>query len=80
MGRASLTVGWAGREQTGDGRDDGPTNRLPRLTHTTTIAEVSPVEVKSKKGVELMTTDEHPRPNAELAKMAKLSPVFKKEG
>jgi acetyl-CoA acetyltransferase len=41
---------------------------------------VAPVEVKTKKGVEVMTTDEHPRPNVDPAKMAKLSPVFKKEG
>jgi acetyl-CoA acyltransferase 2 len=42
-------------------------------------AEISPVEVKTKKGVELFTTDEHPR-GADLAKMGKLNPVFKKEG
>lgn len=38
------------------------------------------MEVKTRKGVEVMTTDEHPRPQAELAKMGKLAPVFKKEG
>ncbi|GAB5029484.1 3-ketoacyl-mitochondrial [Nannochloropsis oceanica] len=43
-------------------------------------AEVVPVEVKTKKGIELFTTDEHPRPQVDLAKISKLSPVFKKEG
>lgn len=41
--------------------------------------ETAPVEVKSKKGVELVTTDEHPRVT-DAAKLAKLAPVFKKEG
>lgn len=49
------------------------------LQHQPT-AEVAPVEVQTKKGVEVMTTDEHPRPSTELAKMGKLAPVFKKEG
>jgi hypothetical protein len=42
-------------------------------------AEIVPVEVKTKKGVELVTTDEHPRAT-DLAKISKLAPVFKKEG
>ncbi len=43
-------------------------------------AEISPVEVKTKKGVESVATDEHPRPQVDLAKISKLAPVFKKEG
>ena len=50
---------------------------LPTYIHT---AEIAPVEVKTKKGLELVTTDEHPRPQVELAKISKLPPVFKKEG
>ena len=38
------------------------------------------MEIKTKKGVEVMTTDEHPRPNVDPAKLAKLAPVFKKDG
>ena len=43
-------------------------------------AEIVPVEVKTKKGIDLVTVDEHPRPQVELAKMSKLNPVFKKDG
>ncbi|XP_030593660.1 3-ketoacyl-CoA thiolase, mitochondrial-like isoform X2 [Archocentrus centrarchus] len=43
-------------------------------------AEIAPIEVKTKKGKELMTHDEHPRPETTLEQMAKLPPVFKKEG
>jgi len=42
--------------------------------------EIAPVEVKGKKGKEQMTTDEHPRPNASIADMQKLKPVFKEGG
>ena len=37
------------------------------------------MEVKTKKGVELVMHDEHPR-SVDLAKISKLPPVFKKEG
>lgn len=43
-------------------------------------AEIAPIEVKTKKGKVLMTHDEHPRPETTLEQMAKLPPVFKKEG
>lgn len=42
--------------------------------------EIVPVEIKSKKGVKVFDTDEHPNPNASLESMAKLKPAFKKDG
>jgi acetyl-CoA C-acetyltransferase len=42
--------------------------------------QIVPVELKSRKGVEQFTTDEHVRKDATLADMAKLKTVFKKDG
>mmetsp|Transcript_1590 Transcript_1590/g.2217 ORF Transcript_1590/g.2217 Transcript_1590/m.2217 type:complete len:402 (+) Transcript_1590:3-1208(+) len=42
--------------------------------------EITPVEVKGKKGKEMMDADEHPRANAKLADLTKLKPVFKPDG
>ncbi|MCK4932418.1 MAG: acetyl-CoA C-acyltransferase, partial [Candidatus Aminicenantes bacterium] len=43
--------------------------------------EIVPVRVKDRKGSELViSTDEHPRPETTLEKLAKLSSVFKKGG
>ncbi|MCA9549812.1 MAG: acetyl-CoA C-acetyltransferase [Myxococcales bacterium] len=42
--------------------------------------EIAPLELKSRKGVKIFDTDEHPRPDASLESMAKLPPVFKKGG
>ncbi len=42
--------------------------------------EIVPVELKSKKGSKFFDTDEHPIKDANLEKMSKLAPVFKKEG
>lgn len=42
-------------------------------------AEIAPIDVKGRKGVETMLVDEHPR-EVSLEKMAKLKPVFKKDG
>ena len=42
--------------------------------------QIVPVELKSKKGVEQFTTDEHVRADASMDNMAKLKPVFKKDG
>jgi acetyl-CoA C-acetyltransferase len=39
-----------------------------------------PVEIQTRKGVEQFTTDEHVRRDAKLEDMAKLKPVFKKDG
>ncbi|XP_038053019.1 3-ketoacyl-CoA thiolase, mitochondrial-like [Patiria miniata] len=41
--------------------------------------EMAPIEMKSKKGVQVMDTDEHPR-EATLEALAKLPPVFQKNG
>ena len=42
--------------------------------------EVVPVEIKSKKGVKIFDTDEHPIRDASIEKMSTLSPAFKKDG
>ncbi len=42
--------------------------------------EIVPVEMKSKKGVKVFDTDEHPIRNASRETMAKLSPAFGKTG
>jgi acetyl-CoA C-acetyltransferase len=43
--------------------------------------EIIPVKIKDRKGKEtLVTTDEHPRPDTTLEKLAKLPPVFKERG
>ena len=42
-------------------------------------AEMAPIEIKGRKGSETMSSDEHPREVA-MDKMAKLKPVFKKDG
>ncbi len=43
-------------------------------------SQIVPVEVKTKKGVESFTTDEHVRKEAKLEDMARLKPAFKKDG
>jgi len=43
-------------------------------------SQVVPVELKSRKGVEQFTTDEHVRADASVENLAKLKPVFKKDG
>jgi acetyl-CoA acetyltransferase family protein len=43
-------------------------------------AEIVPVEVSTKKGPVSFAVDEHPRPQSTLEGLAKLSPVFKKDG
>ncbi len=42
--------------------------------------EIIPVEVKQKKGSVIVDTDEHPRRDTSLEKLAALPPVFKKDG
>ncbi len=45
------------------------------------IEEITPVTVPQKKGeAKIVDTDEHPRPDATLEKLAKLPPAFKKDG
>jgi acetyl-CoA acetyltransferase family protein len=43
-------------------------------------SEVVPVEVKTRKGVELVTQDDHLRPDTTLETLAKLPPAFSKNG
>jgi acetyl-CoA C-acetyltransferase len=43
-------------------------------------SQVIPIEIKTKKGVEQFTTDEHVRKDVSPADMARLKPVFKKDG
>ena len=43
------------------------------------VDELSPVEVKRRKETVVVDTDEHPRPETTLAKLAKLPPVFDSE-
>lgn len=42
--------------------------------------EIVPVEVKSRKGSKTLDKDEHPRPQTTMEILAKLPPVFKKDG
>ncbi len=42
--------------------------------------EIIPVEIKTKKGVTVFDTDEHPRPETTLEAMGKLPGAFKKDG
>lgn len=43
-------------------------------------AEIAPMTIKGKKGPEEFSVDEHPRPQATVEALAKLPPVFKKDG
>jgi acetyl-CoA C-acetyltransferase/acetyl-CoA acyltransferase 2 len=42
--------------------------------------EIVPIELKSKKGPVSFAVDEHPRPQTTMEVLAKLAPVFKKDG
>ncbi|KAI8984640.1 Thiolase, N-terminal domain-containing protein [Mycotypha africana] len=42
--------------------------------------EITPVEIKGRKGPELVSEDEHPRFGLQLEHLTKLKPVFKKGG
>jgi acetyl-CoA C-acetyltransferase len=42
--------------------------------------QIFPVEIKSRKGTTVLEHDEHIRTDADMASMAKLRPVFKKDG
>ncbi len=43
-------------------------------------SQIVPIELKTKKGVEQFTTDEHVRKGAKVEDLAKLKAVFKKDG
>lgn len=42
--------------------------------------QILPIEIKSRKGVTLFDTDEHPRADTALESLAAMKPVFKKDG
>ena len=42
--------------------------------------EIVPVEVKTKKGMVMFDTDEHPKANTTMESLGSLKPVFKKDG
>jgi len=42
--------------------------------------EITPVEIKSRKGVELFDRDDHMRPDTTMEGLAKLKPAFSKDG
>lgn len=44
------------------------------------LEEIVPVSVKGRKGPEEFNVDEHPKPNSTMESLAKLPPVFKKDG
>jgi acetyl-CoA C-acetyltransferase len=50
------------------------------LEQGTFKSQIVPVEIKSKKGVEQYTLDEHVRPGARMEDLQKLKTVFKKDG
>lgn len=42
--------------------------------------EIVPIELKSRKGVKIFDTDEHPRPETTMEQLSTLAPYFKKDG
>ncbi|OMJ29851.1 3-ketoacyl-CoA thiolase, mitochondrial [Smittium culicis] len=42
--------------------------------------EIAPIELKSRKGTEMFSVDEHPRPASTIEALNKLKPVFVKDG
>lgn len=43
-------------------------------------AQIMPVELKAKGGIQIFDTDENPRADTAIERLAKLRPVFKKDG
>jgi acetyl-CoA C-acetyltransferase/acetyl-CoA acyltransferase 2 len=43
-------------------------------------AEITPIELSTKKGTVTFEVDEHPRPQSTIEALSKLAPVFKKDG
>lgn len=42
--------------------------------------EIAPIEIKTRKGVKIFDTDEHPRPETTVEMLQTLAPYFKKDG
>ena len=64
-------------------------DELALLSHQRAIAaidsgrgkqDIVPIEIKTRKGVKVVDTDEHPRRDVSLESLAKLRPAFKPEG
>jgi acetyl-CoA C-acetyltransferase len=50
------------------------------IDNKTQASELVPVELKTRKGTTIFDTDEHPRRGLTMEDLAKLKPVFKKDG
>ncbi len=50
------------------------------INNKTQASELVPVEIKTRKGTTIFDTDEHPRQGLTMADLAKLKPVFVKDG
>jgi acetyl-CoA C-acetyltransferase len=50
------------------------------INNKTQESELIPVEIKTRKGSTFFTVDEHPRQGLTMEDLAKLKPVFKKDG
>jgi len=50
------------------------------INNKTQAGELVPVEIKTKKGTKIFDTDEHPRQGLTMEDLAKLKPVFIKDG
>ena len=50
------------------------------INNKTQASELVPVEIKTKKGAKIFDIDEHPRQGLTMEDLAKLKPVFKKDG
>jgi acetyl-CoA C-acetyltransferase len=50
------------------------------INNKTQASELVPVEIKTRKGTVIFDTDEHPRQGLTMEDLAKLKPVFKKDG
>jgi acetyl-CoA C-acetyltransferase len=50
------------------------------INNKTQASELIPVEIKVKKGTKIFDTDEHPRQGLTMEDLAKLKPVFVKDG
>jgi acetyl-CoA C-acetyltransferase len=50
------------------------------INNKTQASELVPVEIKTRKGTTIFDVDEHPRPGLTMADLAKLKPVFVKDG
>lgn len=64
-------------------------DELAALSHQRAIAaidsgrgkqDIVPIEIKSRKGVKIFDTDEHPRRDISMESLAKLRPAFKPDG